>query len=109
MLDYYARPMNVPGANTSATVPPRRVPRWVVILAVLATLIVLGGSLIVLLHPPEASFGWFAYTPTSGGIFPGGTFLNPQAVAGWSGIAVGAVLLAFCAGWLLGRRSTAHR
>lgn len=101
--------MNVNGPNTSATVPPRRMPRWVLILAVLATIIVLGGSLTVLLHPPEASFGWFAYTPMTGEVFPGGTILSPQAVAGWSGIAVGTVLLAFCAGWLLGQRSTARR
>lgn len=101
--------MNVTSTNTSATDPPRGLPRWVVILAALATAIALGGALTVLLNPPEATFGWFAYTPMNDETFPGMTFLSPQAVAGWSSIAVGAALLAFCAGWLVGRRSTARR
>jgi hypothetical protein len=45
----------------------------------------------------------------NGETFPGMTFLSPQAVTGWAGVAIGAVLLAFCAGWLVGRRSTNHR
>lgn len=101
--------MNITGADTSEAVPPRKTPRWVLVLVVLSVLTVLGGALTVLLNPFEATFGWFAYAPMNGETFPGMTFLNPQAVTGWVGVGVGAVLLAFCTGWFVGRRNTGHQ
>lgn len=101
--------MNATGANTSEAVPPRKTPRWVLVLVALSVLTVLAGTLTVLLNPFEAIFGWYAYAPMSGETFPGMTFLSPQAVTGWGGVSVGAALLAFCAGWFVGRRSTGHR
>ncbi|MHC5560707.1 hypothetical protein [Kocuria sp. U4B] len=101
--------MNVTAADNPEAVPPAKTPRWVLALAALAVVTVLAGALTVLLNPAEATFGWFAYTPMNGETFPGMTFLTPQAVMGWVGFAVGAILLAFCVGWLVGRRSTARR
>lgn len=101
--------MNVTGASTSEALPPRKTPRWVLVLAALSVLTVLAGTLTVLLNPFEATFGWYAYAPMSGETFPGMTFLSPQAVMGWGGVGVGAVLLAFCAGWFVGQRSAGHR
>lgn len=101
--------MDVTGAHISEAVPPRKTPRWVLVLVALAVITVLGGALTVLLNPSEATFGWFAHTPMNGEPFPGMMLLKPHAVAGWVGVALGAVLLAFCAGWLVGRRRTDHR
>lgn len=101
--------MDVTGAHISEAVPPRKTPRWVLVLVALAVVMVLGGALTVLLNPSEATLGWFAYTPVNGETFPGMTVLSPQAVTGWVGVAVGAVLLASCVGWLVGRRSTDPR
>lgn len=100
--------MNTSGSSTPRPVPPRRVPPWLPALAALGLAAALGGSATVLLHRPEATFGWYAYAPAADQAFQGMTFLTPEAVAGWTGVTVGGVLLAFCAGWLAGRR-TARR
>lgn len=101
--------MNVTGVNTSEARSPRKTPRWVLVLVALSVLTVLGGALTVLLNSSEATFGWFAYAPMNGETFPGMTVLSQQAVTGWVGVGIGAVLFAFCAGWFMGRRNTGHR
>ncbi|MCY1157019.1 MAG: hypothetical protein MOP51_38 [Citricoccus sp.] len=101
--------MNPTGSATSATVPPRRLPLWLVILAVLAVAKILGGSLTVVLNPPQATFGAFANTPLNGETHSGTTLVNPQALAGWAGVTAGIVVLVFCVGWFVGRHSAAHR
>ncbi|MUN62816.1 hypothetical protein GMA12_06630 [Kocuria sediminis] len=96
--------MNSAGSTAPGTPRPPRLPRWLVVLASLGVVVVLGGALLVLLNPPEASFGWFAYAPLSDGTFPAVAWVTPQAAAGWTGVAAGLAVLAFCAGWLAGRR-----
>lgn len=101
--------MNAAGPAVPPSVPPRRMPPWWVVLACLGGLLVLGGALLVLLHPAEASFGWFAGDPLDGAAFPAVTLVTPEAAAGWAGLLAGFVLWAFCAGWLVGRRGPAPR
>ena len=102
--------MDTAGSPAPAPPPPSRLPRGLVLLAVLGGLMGLGGALLVLLHPPEASFGWFAYAPLTDETFPAGSWVSPEAAAGWTGVAAGLAVLAFCAGWLAGRRRHApHR
>ena len=69
----------------------------------LGLVLVLGGALLVLLNPAEATFGWFAYAPLSDEVFPAATFITPEAVVGWLSTVLGLLLWAFCAGWLVGR------
>ena len=53
-----------------------------------------------------AEFGWFAYSPLSGGAFaPGMLFLGPQQITGWLLVFLAACAAAFWAGLHLGRRS----
>ncbi|WP_157571253.1 hypothetical protein [Kocuria rosea] len=96
--------MDSAGPATAPSVPPRRPPRWWVVLALLGAVLVLGGAMLVLLHPADAAFGWFGDLPASGETLPAMTVVTPEATAGWSGMAAGLLLWAFCAGWLLGRR-----
>lgn len=96
--------MNSAGSTAPGTPPPRRLPRWLVALVSLGVLVGLGGALLVLLNPAEASFGWFAYAPLGDGTFPDVFWVTPEAAAGWTGVVAGLVVLAFCAGWLVGRR-----
>ncbi|EYT54969.1 MULTISPECIES: hypothetical protein [Kocuria] len=98
--------MNAAGPAAPPSVPPRRMPPWWVVLACLGGLLVLGGALLVLLHPAEASFGWFADAPPGDAAFPAMTLVTPEATAGWAGVVAGLVLWAFCAGWLVGRRAS---
>ncbi|MCM3689016.1 hypothetical protein [Kocuria rosea] len=79
------------------------------LVAALAVATILAGALTVVFNPPEATFGWFAYAPLNGETFSGMIILNRTAAAGWAAVAAGAVLLAFCAGWLLGRRHSTRR
>ena len=74
------------------------------VLVCLGGVLVLGGALTVLLNPAEAMFGWFAYTPLNGELFPAVSAVTPEATAGWTGVVAGLLLWAFCAGWLVGRR-----
>lgn len=97
--------MNVPGPAAPPSVPSRRTPPWWVVLAALGAVLVLGGALLVLLRPAEASFGWFADAPPGDAAFPAMTLVTPEAAAGWAGVLAGFVLWAFCAGWLVGRRA----
>lgn len=99
----YTRAMDATGSNTPRTVPPRRPPLWLIVLASLGVVLVLVGSLLVLLNPSEATFGWYAYAPLSDEAFPAASFMTPEAVAGWVSAVVGLLLWAFCAGWIVGR------
>ena len=95
--------MNSAGPASAPSVPPRRPPLWWVVLASLGGVLVLGGALLVLLHPAEATFGWFADAPVGDEAFPAMTMVTPEAVAGWAGVVAGLLLWAFCAGWFMGR------
>jgi heme/copper-type cytochrome/quinol oxidase subunit 1 len=96
--------MSSAGPAVPPSVPSRRPPLWWVVLAALGGVLVLGGALVVVLHPAETTFGWFAYTPLSDESFPAMTPVTPEATAGWAGVVAGLVLWAFCTGWLVGRR-----
>ena len=98
--------MNAAGPALPPSVPPHRLPRWWVVLACLGGALVLGGALLVLLHPAEATFGWFADTAVGDEVFPAVSVVTPEATAGWAGVVAGLVLWAFCAGWIAGRRAS---
>lgn len=56
----------------------------------------------------EASFGWYAYQPLAARAFVpagGGTFVSSMTLAGAAASALGAMALAFLAGWRLAERA----
>ncbi len=66
---------------------------------------VAAGFVLVVTAPGPAGYGWFSYTPLSDVSFsPDGILLSPQATAGVAIGIAGMLLLAFCAGHVIGAR-----
>lgn len=91
----------------------RRMPMGLVIAAVIAGLLVLGGVILYVAADPTgtASLGWFAYQPIAGAaIFPGSLVaLTPLTAAGAAIAVVGLIGLGIIAGFFLGRRHPIDR
>ena len=84
--------------------PGRRLSALAGIISLLA--LVAGIATLAAARGQVADFGWFAYSPLSGGAFaPGMLFLGPQQVTGWLLVFLAACAAAFWAGLHLGRRS----
>lgn len=64
------------------------------------------GIVVAATTPREVSFGWFAYAPLSETMFsPVGTMVvTPGLATAAALIALGLLVLAFCAGWAVARR-----
>ena len=85
-------------------VPPRA-RRVSIALFSAGILAVVVGLVLALTSPGQATYGWFAYTPLSDVSFsPDVILLSPQATAGVAIGITGLLLVAFCAGLLLGAR-----
>lgn len=82
-----------------------RIPGWVLPLAGLA--IACAGMLIAWLNR-NTHIGWFAYAPLSNQTFSGNgmAFLSPGTQAGLGIAVAGLLLLAFWAGYIIGRKTS---
>ncbi|WP_322411693.1 hypothetical protein [Microbacterium invictum] len=91
----------------------RRMPGGLVIAAIIAGLLVLGGITVYLVgnSAGAASFGWFAYQPLAGAaFFPSSlVVLTPLMVAGVAIAVAGLLGFGIIAGFLLGRRHPTGR
>ena len=87
----------------------RRLLPWIVPAAGLA--LIATGVIIGLTAPSAVSFGWFAYAPLSETTFsPADALVMSRGVAlAWALAALGALLIAFSAGWLLAVRRERRR
>jgi heme/copper-type cytochrome/quinol oxidase subunit 1 len=84
-----------------------RVSAWMVGLGAVAAVI---GLVLLLLPSNHASVGWYAYAPLSDStFFPPVGLLSPQSQIGMVVFIVGLVVLAFGAGWMLGKHQAAGR
>lgn len=72
----------------------------------LAGIAVLIGIILMLLPAEQRTVGWFAYQPLSHTTFvpDAGIVLSPRSILGIVLAALGALVLAFYAGWLLALR-----
>ncbi|MBD1539143.1 hypothetical protein HC749_13310 [Arthrobacter sp. S13_S34] len=86
---------------------PARIPG--VVLPIAGLLVLLVGCLVAWLNR-NTYIGWFAYAPLSNQPFSGAgmAFLSPGTQAGLAIAVVGLLLLAFWAGYRLGRRNGAE-
>jgi heme/copper-type cytochrome/quinol oxidase subunit 1 len=56
----------------------------------------------------QSTFGWFAYAPLSDKSFsPAATFLSARGQTGLTIAVIGAIVFAFCSGWMLASRRRA--
>ncbi|QHC67958.1 hypothetical protein GSU68_16220 [Rathayibacter sp. VKM Ac-2759] len=86
----------------------RRILPWIVPAAGLA--LIAAGLVVGVTAPSAVSFGWFAYAPLSETTFSPDTVVLARGVAtAWALAALGALLLAFSAGWLLALRRERRR
>lgn len=92
-------------SQTHPGTPPAS--RWVrVAVPVVAALALLVGVVLLVLPEPQQTIGWFAYQPLSGQSLNSYAAAPPsaRAILGFALTAVGALTLAFHAGWAFGRR-----
>ncbi|WKK72432.1 hypothetical protein Q0F99_05600 [Rathayibacter oskolensis] len=86
----------------------KRLLPWIVPAAGLALLV--AGLVVGLTTPTTAGFGWFAYAPLSATTFsPDAVVLTRGVATAWALAALGALLLAFSAGWSLALRRERRR
>ncbi|MWV57849.1 hypothetical protein [Rathayibacter sp. VKM Ac-2754] len=82
----------------------RRLLHWILPMAGVALIVI--GAVVGVTTPSAVSFGWFAYAPLSETTFsPSDAFVVTRGLATAGALVVlGALVLAFSAGLLLGRR-----
>lgn len=69
-------------------------------------IIAVGAGLALMINgQTQATFGWYAYAPLSDKSFsPAATYLSARGQAGLAVAVIGAIVVAFCAGWMLASR-----
>ncbi|KQP01670.1 hypothetical protein [Leifsonia sp. Leaf264] len=91
--------------NQPSTTPPAWFRIWSAV-AIAGGIVALIGMIALLVPAPAASFGWFAYQPLDQSVFlPSMSLLSPTTIWGALALTVGLLVVAFSAGFLIGRRT----
>ncbi|TFV99668.1 hypothetical protein [Orlajensenia leifsoniae] len=86
------------------TTPPGWFRLWSAV-GIAGAVVALIGMIALLIPAPTASFGWVAYQPLAETVFLPSPLPTPTAIWGALAITVGLIVVAFSAGFLVGRRT----
>ena len=90
--------------SRQSTTPPGWFRLWSAV-GIAGAIVALVGMIALLIPAPAATFGWVAYQPLAETVFLPPALLTPTTIWGALAITVGLIVVAFSAGFLVGRRT----